>query len=169
MAKNGANIITRPLLVTFALATADGVTQQTCPPGVFKTKVCKYSRLLRFNHYALEISPDKKKETPLKEKEGKKVEKAHFKEKKVTVPEVKETHYHHNVTTDKISKAARAKGHGDLSATKKEKSAVRYYQCVFVNGYNGHKSQPPVTPAQDYKGKAGQPKTSGPKTKAPKQ
>ncbi|XP_034965111.1 triadin isoform X17 [Zootoca vivipara] len=111
----------------------------------------------------------KKKETPLKEKEGKKVEKPHFKEKKVTVPAVKETHYHHNVTTDKISKAARAKGHTDLSATKKDKSAVRYYQCVFVNGYNGHKSQHPVTPAQDYKGKAGQPKTSGPKTKAPKQ
>ncbi|XP_077782162.1 triadin isoform X13 [Podarcis muralis] len=153
-----------------ALKDKDAAKEKVKPPVAAKEKGKKVEHKppkqesLKHEKEVPQVKPAKPKET-----KRKKVEKAHFKEKKVTVPAVKETHYHHNVTTDKISKAARAKGHTDLSATKKDKSAVRYYQCVFVNGYNGHKSQHPVTPAPDYKGKAGQPKTSGPKTKAPKQ
>ncbi|KAH0622276.1 hypothetical protein JD844_024435 [Phrynosoma platyrhinos] len=99
---------------------------------------------------------------------GKTVEKAHCKEEKAKTPEVKETHHHHNVTADKISKAAKTtKGYSEISTAKK--SAVRYYQCVFVNGYNGYTSEYSVTPAKDYKGKTGQSKASGHKTKTPKQ
>ncbi|KAJ7341899.1 hypothetical protein JRQ81_007583, partial [Phrynocephalus forsythii] len=52
--------------------------------------------------------PDKKKtEKPLKEKERKMAEVTHLKEEKAKVPAVKESHHHHNVTTDKLSKAAK--------------------------------------------------------------
>ncbi|XP_061479719.1 triadin isoform X3 [Rhineura floridana] len=115
------------------------------------------------------VADKKKTEKPLNEKEGKTIKKTHFKEEKTKAPTVKETHHHHNMTTEKISKAARTKGYTEINATRKEKSAVRYYQCVFVNGYNGYTSQHPVTPIQDYKGKAGQPKASGQKTKTLKQ
>ncbi|XP_060114666.1 triadin-like [Heteronotia binoei] len=94
------------------------------------------------------IVADKKKSVkPVKEKQGKTVQKTHLKEEKAKVPAVKETHQHHNVTTDKISKAA------------KSTASVRYYQCVFLNGYNGYTSKYPVTAAQESKGKGGQSKT----------
>ncbi|XP_078242754.1 triadin-like [Pogona vitticeps] len=103
------------------------------------------------------VADKKKAEKPLKEKDRKIAAVTHLKEEKAKVPAVKESHHHRNMTTDKLSKASKAT------------AAVRYYQCVFVNGYNDYKPQHPVTPAQDYKGKAGQTKTSGHKIKTLKQ
>nr|XP_060609259.1 triadin-like [Anolis sagrei ordinatus] len=94
--------------------------------------------------------------------------KALVKKEKSKVPVIKEPHSHHNVTADKTSKPAKTtSGQSEISTARK--SAVRYYQCVFVNGYNGYTSQYAVTPVQDNKGKTGQSKTSRQKIKAPKQ
>ncbi|KAJ6655224.1 hypothetical protein lerEdw1_005568 [Lerista edwardsae] len=117
------------------------------------------------------VTDKKKAKPPVKDKDGKAVGmKTHLKEEKAKVPAVKESHQHRNVTTDKISKAAKtATRYPEIISTKKEKTAVRYYQCVFVNGYNGYTSEYAVTPAQDNKRKAGQSKESGHKIKTPKQ
>ncbi|XP_048347831.1 triadin isoform X49 [Sphaerodactylus townsendi] len=93
------------------------------------------------------VADKKKPDKPVKEKSGKTVQKAHLKEEKAKVPAVKKIHQHHNVTTGKISKAS------------KSTASIRYYQCVFLNGYNGYTSQQPITPAQDSKGKGGQSKS----------
>ncbi|XP_063152155.1 triadin-like [Candoia aspera] len=111
----------------------------------------------------IKVADKKKAEKSLREKKEKygiTVEKAPLKVKYAKVPTEKEAHFYHNMTTEKNSKAAKTgKEYSEITAIKKKKSAVRYYQCVFVNEFNGYTPQYPVTPE----------KPSDPKMKARKQ
>uniref|UniRef100_A0A452HRE9 Triadin n=1 Tax=Gopherus agassizii TaxID=38772 RepID=A0A452HRE9_9SAUR len=116
------------------------------------------------------VAAKKKKEKAAKEREAK-TEKKHPKEGKAkAVPTVKEILRQHNLTTEKISKAAKtAKEYAEIISIKKDKAPVRFFQCVFLDGYNGYGLQFPITPAPSHEKRPGQPKTSGRKSKTPGQ
>ncbi|XP_025020115.1 triadin-like [Python bivittatus] len=111
----------------------------------------------------IRVADKKKAEKSLKEKKekyGKTVEKIPLKVKHAKVPTEKEAHFYHNMTTEKYSKATKTgREYSEVTTIKKEKSAVRYYQCVFVSEFNGYTPQYPITPE----------KPSDPKLKARKQ
>ncbi|XP_019393745.1 PREDICTED: triadin-like [Crocodylus porosus] len=117
------------------------------------------------------VAAQKNTEQAAKEKKEKTVEKKHLKEEKVKeASTVKETQQHHNLTTEKVSKAAKtAKGYTEIISIKKEKAPVRYFQCVFLDGHNGYGLQFPITSAPSHEEKSRHSKASKRKTKAPGQ
>ncbi|KAG6929034.1 triadin [Chelydra serpentina] len=116
------------------------------------------------------VAAKKKPEKAAKEREEK-TEKKHPKEGKAkAVPTVKEILRQHNLTTEKISKAAKtAKEYAEIISIKKDKAPVRFFQCVFLDGYNGYGLQFPITPAPSHEKSSGHTKTSGRKSKTPGQ
>ncbi|KAM9156261.1 triadin-like isoform 2-T2 [Pangshura tecta] len=116
------------------------------------------------------VAAKKKTEKAAKEREAK-TEKKHPKEGKAkAVPTVKEILRQHNLTTEKVSKAAKtAKEYAEIISIKKDKAPVRFFQCVFLDGYNGYGLQFPITPAPSHEKRPGQQKTSGRKSKTPGQ
>nr|CAC44894.1 triadin [Sus scrofa] len=51
----------------------------------------------------------------------------------------------------------------DVSSTKKQKSPISFFQCVYLDGYNGYGFQFPVTPAHRPGESSGQPSSPGQK------
>eukprot|EP00070_Physeter_catodon_P008279 XP_007117881.2 triadin-like [Physeter catodon] len=51
----------------------------------------------------------------------------------------------------------------DVSSTKKQKSPISFFQCVYLDGYNGYGFQFPVTPAHHPGESSGQPSSPGQK------
>ncbi|XP_027406882.1 triadin-like isoform X2 [Bos indicus x Bos taurus] len=97
----------------------------------------------------------------------------HLKEEKV--PTRKESLQLHNVT--KVEKPARisredsedvptskkAKEAEEVSSTKKQKTPISFFQCVYLDGYNGYGFQFPVTPVHHPGESSGQPNSPGQK------
>ncbi|XP_016068416.1 PREDICTED: triadin-like [Miniopterus natalensis] len=61
------------------------------------------------------------------------------------------------------SKKAEVEEAEDVSSTKKQKSPISFFQCVYLNGYNGYGFQFPVTPAQRPGDSSGPPGSPGQK------
>ncbi|XP_074846738.1 triadin isoform X6 [Carettochelys insculpta] len=115
------------------------------------------------------VAAKKKTEKVAKEREEK-TEKKHPKEgkKAKAVTTVKEILRQHNLTTEKISKAAKTpKEYAEIISIKKEKAPVRYFQCVFLDGNNGYGLQFPITSTPSQEKSTSQTKTSGRKSKSP--
>ncbi|XP_060024331.1 triadin-like [Lagenorhynchus albirostris] len=93
----------------------------------------------------------------------------HLKEEKV--PTRKESLQLHNVTKEKPARVSREDSEDvpastkakeeaeDVSSTKKQKSPISFFQCVYLDGYNGYGFQFPVTPAHRPGESSGQPST----------
>nr|XP_024643608.1 triadin [Macaca nemestrina] len=108
------------------------------------------------------IKTDKPKPTPRATSEvtesGKK--KTEISEKESKVSTRKESLQLHNVTKAEksarvskdvedvpASKKAKVEETEDVSSTKKQKSPISFFQCVYLDGYNGYGFQFPFTPA----------------------
>ncbi|XP_030784886.1 triadin [Rhinopithecus roxellana] len=52
-----------------------------------------------------------------------------------------------NVEDVTASKKAKVEETEDVSSTKKQKSPISFFQCVYLDGYNGYGFQFPFTPA----------------------
>ncbi|XP_035878498.1 triadin-like [Phyllostomus discolor] len=61
------------------------------------------------------------------------------------------------------SKNAKVEEAEDVSSTKKQKSPISFFQCVYLNGYNGYGFQFPFTPAQRPGESSGPPSSPGQK------
>nr|XP_042109158.1 triadin-like isoform X3 [Ovis aries] len=105
--------------------------------------------------------------------EKEKTEMRHLKEEKV--PTRKESLQLHNVTKEKPSRVSREDSEDvptskkakeeaeDVSSTKKQKTPISFFQCVYLDGYNGYGFQFPVTPAHHPGESPGQPNSPGQK------
>ncbi|KAF4025087.1 hypothetical protein G4228_017120 [Cervus hanglu yarkandensis] len=51
----------------------------------------------------------------------------------------------------------------DVSSTKKQKTPISFFQCVYLDGYNGYGFQFPVTPVHHPGESSGQPNSPGQK------
>nr|XP_020743290.1 triadin-like isoform X3 [Odocoileus virginianus texanus] len=97
----------------------------------------------------------------------------HLKEEKV--PTRKENLQLHNVTkvekptrvsredSEEVPASKKAKEAEDVSSTKKQKTPISFFQCVYLDGYNGYGFQFPVTPGHYPGESAGQPSSPGQK------
>lgn len=98
----------------------------------------------------------------------------HLKEEKVSTR--KESLQSHNVTKaekparvsredlEDVSASKKAKEEAeDVSSTKRQKSPISFFQCVYLDGYNGYGFQFPVTPAYRPGESSGQPSSPGQK------
>nr|XP_012305472.1 triadin-like [Aotus nancymaae] len=84
----------------------------------------------------------------------------HHKEEKVSTR--KESLQLHNMT--KAEKPARvSKEAEDVSSTKKQKSPISFFQCVYLDEYNGYGFQFPFTPAHRPGESSGQANSPGQK------
>ncbi|XP_027406885.1 triadin-like isoform X5 [Bos indicus x Bos taurus] len=85
----------------------------------------------------------------------------HLKEEKV--PTRKESLQLHNVT--KVEKPARISREDseDVPTSKKAKAPISFFQCVYLDGYNGYGFQFPVTPVHHPGESSGQPNSPGQK------
>ncbi|ERE86051.1 triadin [Cricetulus griseus] len=94
----------------------------------------------------------------------KKVEKS---EKENKVPTGQENLQVHNVTKEESKDTPTSKrdkeDSKDLPVSKKDKGPISFFQCVYLDGYNGYGFQFPVTPAQHPGGNSGKPNSPGQK------
>ncbi|XP_059797289.1 triadin isoform X8 [Balaenoptera ricei] len=122
-----------------------------------------------------EVTASVKKKIEKSEKESKeKAEMKHLKEEKV--PTRKEGLQLYNVTkaekparvsrkdSEDVPASTKAKEEAeDVPSTKKQKSPISFFQCVYLDGYNGYGFQFPVTPAHRPGESSGQPSSPGEK------
>ncbi|XP_027406883.1 triadin-like isoform X3 [Bos indicus x Bos taurus] len=90
----------------------------------------------------------------------------HLKEEKV--PTRKESLQLHNVTkgedSEDVPTSKKAKEEAEeVSSTKKQKTPISFFQCVYLDGYNGYGFQFPVTPVHHPGESSGQPNSPGQK------
>ncbi|XP_041588800.1 triadin-like [Vulpes lagopus] len=94
-----------------------------------------------------EVTESGKKKIEKSEKESKeKAEMKHLKEEKAEKPA--------RVSREDLE---------DVSASKKAKGPISFFQCVYLDGYNGYGFQFPVTPAYRPGESSGQPSSPGQK------
>ncbi|XP_047716418.1 triadin-like [Prionailurus viverrinus] len=97
----------------------------------------------------------------------------HLKEEKVSTR--KESLQSHNVTKaekparvsredlEDVPASKKAEEAEDVYSTKKQKSPISFFQCVYLDGYNGYGFQFPVTPAHHPGESSGQRSSPGQK------
>ncbi|XP_013372037.1 PREDICTED: triadin-like [Chinchilla lanigera] len=119
------------------------------------------------------LKPSSKGTAEVTQSGKKKVEKPEKESK--AVPTRKESLHLHNVTKaekpEKVSKdfedvpaAKKAKEETeDVSSPKKQKTPISFFQCVYLDGYNGYGFQFPFTPVQRPGENSGKPSPSGQK------
>ncbi|XP_055247713.1 triadin isoform X37 [Gorilla gorilla gorilla] len=121
-----------------------------------------------------EVTESGKKKTEISEKESKeKADMKHLREDKVSTR--KESLQLHNVTkaekparvskdVEDVPASKKAKEETeDVSPTKKQKSPISFFQCVYLDGYNGYGFQFPFTPADRPGESSGQANSPGQK------